>query len=74
MDGAVDSGLWSRAPKGPSITRTSEGILDLLERDLDRSELDNAMRTVSVTVARYAPFLTSFFAESHEPPMLPGLE
>ena len=49
-------------------------VVDLLERDLDRSELDNAMQTVAATVDRYAPFLTSFFAESQEPPMLPGFE
>lgn len=35
------------------------------------SRLDNAMRAVSVTVDRYAPLLTSFFAESQEPPTRP---
>ena len=56
------------------VDGTVHVVVDLLERDLDRSELDHAMRTVSVTVDRYAPFLTSFFAESEEPPTLPGFE
>jgi len=56
------------------IDGTVHVVVDLLERDLDRSELDNAMQTVAATVDRYAPFLSSFFAESQEPPMLPGFE
>ena len=56
------------------IDGTVHVVVDLLECDLDRSELDNAMQTVAATVDRYAPFLSSFFAESQEPPMLPGFE
>ena len=56
------------------VNDTVHVVVDLLERDLDRSELDNAMRTISMTVDRYSPFFTPFFTGSDGPPKLPGFE
>jgi len=48
--------------------------IDLLERDLDSSELRNAIRVVAAIVDRYQPLIGAFFGDVDEPPQLPGLE
>jgi len=48
--------------------------VDLLERELKRGSLKNALEVIAETVDRYQPLFSSFFADSEEPPHLPGLE
>ena len=48
--------------------------IDLLERDLDGSELRNAIKVVADIVDRFQPLIAAFFGDSDEPPQLPGLE
>jgi len=48
--------------------------IDLLERNLDSSELRNAIRVVAAIVDRYQPLIGAFFGDVDEPPQLPGLE
>lgn len=48
--------------------------IDLLERDLDSSELRNAIKVVADVVDRFQPLIAAFFGESDDPPQLPGIE
>jgi len=48
--------------------------VDLLEDDLDLSELKNSLDIITGTVDRYQPLFASFFTSVDEPPQLPGIE
>ena len=48
--------------------------VDLLEDDLDPSELRNSLNIITSTVDRYRPLFASFFTGADEPPQLPGIE
>jgi len=48
--------------------------VDLLEDDLDLSELRNSLNIITSTVDRYQPLFASFFTGGDEPPQLPGIE
>ena len=48
--------------------------VDLLEDNMDLSELKNALNIITGTVDRYRPLFESFFTGADEPPQLPGIE
>lgn len=48
--------------------------VDLLEQELNRGSFKNSLEVIAETVDRYQPLFSSFFANSEEPPHLPGFE